>query len=180
MKPFGVPVSSDIAVVVKQTSFTETTMSLWPLGHQTQLTFKGWFFIVNSADISRGINRHKAWHEGHRVLNLKYQAALFETPSCILFKINLHELNFKIVCYLIWDLLKKLKAQESLFNLKSVHFKKPVTRISFLSKVLSFLLKSKQSQRKWQHFWKKWGLRNCLLKMNGLYMIIILEVIKIA
>ena len=29
--------------------------------------------------------------------------------------------------------------------LKSVHFKKPVTRISFLSKVLSFSLKSKQS-----------------------------------
>ena len=30
-------------------------------------------------------------------------------------------------------------------SLKSVHFKKPVTRISFLSKVLSFSLKSKQS-----------------------------------
>ena len=24
-------------------------------------------------------------------------------------------------------------------------------------------------QQKWQHFWKKRGLRNCLLKMNGLY-----------
>ena len=30
-------------------------------------------------------------------------------------------------------------------SLKSVHFKKPVTRISFLSKLLSFSLKSKQS-----------------------------------
>ena len=53
-------------------------------------------------------------------------------------------------------------------HLKLVHFKKTVAQSSFLSKVLSFLLKSKQSQRKWQHFWKKWGLRNCLLKMNGL------------
>ena len=52
--------------------------------------------------------------------------------------------------------------------LKSVHFKKTVAQSSFLSKVLSFLLKSKQSQQKGQHFWKKWGLRNCLLKINGL------------
>ena len=29
-------------------------------------------------------------------------------------------------------------------------------------------LESKQSKWKWQHFWEKWGLRNCLLKMNGL------------
>ena len=28
--------------------------------------------------------------------------------------------------------------------------------------MLSFFLKSKQSQRKWQHFSKKWGLRNWL------------------
>ena len=24
------------------------------------------------------------------------------------------------------------------------------------------------NQNQWQHFWKKWGLRNCLLKINGL------------
>ena len=52
--------------------------------------------------------------------------------------------------------------------LKSVHFKKAVAQSSFLSKVLSFSLKSKQSQRKWQQLWKKWGLCNCLLKMNAL------------
>ena len=51
--------------------------------------------------------------------------------------------------------------------LKSVHFKKTVAQSSFLSKVFAFLLKSKQNQRKWQHFWKKCGLLNCLLKMNG-------------
>ena len=39
---------------------------------------------------------------------------------------------------------------------------------SFEILMLSFLLTSKQSQWKWLHFWKKWGLRNCLLKMNGL------------
>ena len=33
-------------------------------------------------------------------------------------------------------------------SLKSVHFKKAVPQSSFLSKVLSFLLKSKQSQQK--------------------------------
>ena len=54
--------------------------------------------------------------------------------------------------------------------LKSVHCKKTVAQSSFLSKLLSFLLKSKQSQRKWQHFWKKWGFCNCLLKINGIYM----------
>ena len=53
-------------------------------------------------------------------------------------------------------------------DLKFVHFKKIVAQSSFLSKVLSFLLKTKQNQRKSQHFWKKWGLCNCLLKMNGL------------
>ena len=48
------------------------------------------------------------------------------------------------------------------FDLKSFHFKKTVGLSSFLSKVLSFSLKSKQSQRKWQQLWKKWGLCNCL------------------
>ena len=53
-------------------------------------------------------------------------------------------------------------------QLKSVHFQKTIAQSSFLSKVLSFSLKSKQSQQKWQHSWKRWGLRNCLLKMNEL------------
>ena len=48
-------------------------------------------------------------------------------------------------------------------TLKSVHFKNKVARSSLLSKALIFLF---WFQRKWQHFWKKWGLRNCLLKMN--------------
>ena len=39
--------------------------------------------------------------------------------------------------------------------LKSVHFKKTVAQSSFLSKVLSFLLKSKQSQRKWQNAFER-------------------------
>ena len=54
-----------------------------------------------------------------------------------------------------------------LILLKSVHFKNPVTRSSFLSKALSFLLTLFWFQRKW-NFGKKWGLRNCFLKMNGL------------
>ena len=49
----------------------------------------------------------------------------------------------------VWYLL-------DLFSLlKYVHFRKTIGQSSFLSKVLSFLLKSKQSQQKWQHFWKK-------------------------
>ena len=54
-------------------------------------------------------------------------------------------------------------------EIKSFHFKKTAVQSSFLSKALSFSLKSKQSQRKWQRFWKKWELHSCLLKMNGLY-----------
>ena len=67
--------------------------------------------------------------------------------------------------YQISVLLAKLSIYS---QLKFVHFKNPVTWSSFLSKALSFLLKSKQSQGKWQRFWKKWGLHNCHLKMNGL------------
>ena len=52
--------------------------------------------------------------------------------------------------------------------LKSVHFDKTVVQSSFLSKVLSFSLTLFWFQQKWQH--KKWGLRNCLLKMNELSM----------
>ena len=48
---------------------------------------------------------------------------------------------------------------------KSVHFKKTVARISFLSKLWYFQFKSKQ---KVPQFWKKRDSRNCLLKMNGL------------
>ena len=43
-------------------------------------------------------------------------------------------------------------------------------RSSFLSKVMSFLIQHQLTlfwfQPKWQHFWKKWGLCNCLPKMN--------------
>ena len=51
-------------------------------------------------------------------------------------------------------------------QLKSVHFKKTVARISFLSKLWYLLLLL--FYWKVPQFWKKWGLRNCLLKMNGL------------
>ena len=37
-------------------------------------------------------------------------------------------------------------------QIESFHFKKTVAQSSFLAKVLSFLLKSKQSQQKLQHF----------------------------
>ena len=53
-------------------------------------------------------------------------------------------------------------------NLKSVHFKKTVAKSSFLSKVLSFSLTLFWFQQKWQRFWKKWGSRNWVLKMNEL------------
>ena len=45
--------------------------------------------------------------------------------------------------------------------LNSIHFKKPVARISFLSK----------SKQKVPQFWKKRDTRNWLLKMSGLYML---------
>ena len=41
-------------------------------------------------------------------------------------------------------------------------------KILIFSKALSVLLTLFWFRRKWQHFWKKWGLRNSLLKMNGL------------
>ena len=50
-------------------------------------------------------------------------------------------------------------------QLKAVHFKKTVARISFHSKLWYFQYKSKQ---KVPQFWKKRDSRNCLLKMNGL------------
>ena len=65
---------------------------------------------------------------------------------------------------LTWYSAKRTKQHLKKVYTKVVYFKKTVTQFSFLSKVLSFLLKSK-----WQHFWKKWELCNCLLKMNGLY-----------
>ena len=50
------------------------------------------------------------------------------------------------------------------FELKSVHFKKPVAQSSFLSKVLSFLLKAKQSQRKWNTFERNENCATVFLK----------------
>ena len=50
-------------------------------------------------------------------------------------------------------------------TLKSVHFKKTVARISFLSKLWYFLF---WFVLKVPQFWKKRDSRNCLLKMNGL------------
>ena len=57
--------------------------------------------------------------------------------------------------------IKKIK------RIMSVHFKKTVAQSSYLSKLLSFLLTLFWFQKKWQHFLKKWGLRNCLLKMHN-------------
>ena len=55
--------------------------------------------------------------------------------------------------------------------IKSVHFEKTVAQSSFLSKVLSFSLKSKLSQRKSQHFWKKWTDFSYLSNFKSLYVI---------
>ena len=52
------------------------------------------------------------------------------------------------------------------FLLKSVHFKKTVARISFLSKLWYFLF---WFVLKVPHFWKKRDSRNWLLIMNRLY-----------
>ena len=53
----------------------------------------------------------------------------------------------------------------SFHYIKSVHFKKPVAQILFLSKLWCFQYKSKQ---KVPQFWKKQDSRNWLLKINGL------------
>ena len=50
-------------------------------------------------------------------------------------------------------------------QLKSVHFKKPVARILFFSKLWYFLF---WFVLKVPQFWKNRDLRNCLLKMNGI------------
>ena len=55
-----------------------------------------------------------------------------------------------------------------LFILKSVHIKKTVGRIPFLSKLWHFLF---WFVLKVPQFQKKRDSRNCLLKMNGLYML---------
>ena len=80
-----------------------------------------------------------------------------ETPVFCLYGLKIYSRVTKNCCHLALTLM-----------VKSVHFWNPVTRSSFLSKALSFLLKSKQSQRKWQRFWKKWGSRNWFLKINEL------------
>ena len=66
--------------------------------------------------------------------------------------------------FLILNSSKKNEHKTSV--LKSVHFKKTVARISILSKFWYFLF---WFVLKVPQFWKKWGLQNCLHKMNGLY-----------
>jgi hypothetical protein len=55
-------------------------------------------------------------------------------------------------------------------QLKSVHYKKTIALISFLSKLWYFLF---WFVLKVPQFWKKRDLRNCLVKMNGLWHYII-------
>ena len=59
-----------------------------------------------------------------------------------------------------------LKTLRHLWKLspKSVHFMKTVAQSSFFSKLWYFSIKQQQVPQ----FWKKWGSRICLLKMNGL------------
>ena len=101
---------------------------------------------------------------GMLVLSLEWNviAFLIKSKLGIISRLNLRTWPRKI--FSISDL--RAGNFKTWFLLKSVHFKKTVAQYSFLSKVLSFSLKSKQSQQKWQHFWKKWGLRKCLLKIK--------------
>ena len=77
---------------------------------------------------------------------------------------------------LIWWFLHKylgnLKVSKRIFTfLKSIiHFKKTFARSSFLSKLWYFQYNISWLCFDWKvpQFWKKWGSRNCLLKMNGL------------
>ena len=53
-----------------------------------------------------------------------------------------------------------------ILKLKSIHFKKIAARSLFLSKLWYLLLYWKVPQ-----FWKKWGSRNCLLKIRILNLV---------
>ena len=59
------------------------------------------------------------------------------------------KIKFKVLLLMIKEIHENVGLENCI---KSVHLKKTVTQFSFLSKVLSFLLKSKQSQRKCKHF----------------------------
>jgi hypothetical protein len=76
-------------------------------------------------------------------------------------------------CFLDWKQFYKVRLgfpevvkniKEPKWVLKSVHFKKTVSGILFLSKLWYFLF---LFVLKVPQFWKKWDLRNCLLKKNG-------------
>ena len=109
-----------------------------------------------------------------KLLLLEWKSSLLEGNVCyerVVMKLirnisNLNRATFQSSNHWFIPLGGHFSARPNLLNF--VHFKKTFAQSSFLSKVLSFLLKSKQSQQKWQHFWKKWGLCNWLLKMNGL------------
>ena len=78
------------------------------------------------------------------------------------------------IAHIIWKLFKNSNVFHINNHIKYFHFKKTVEQSSFLSKALSFSLTLFWFQQKWQHFWKKWRLRYCLLKMKGLEILPIL------
>ena len=90
-----------------------------------------------------------------------------------LIHINSYDMRKKVWCHyiilgLIFSHLVKLRHHVWIYSqqLKPIHFKKTVARISFLSKLWYFLF---WFVLKVPQFWKKRDSRICLLKMNGLY-----------
>ena len=68
--------------------------------------------------------------------------------------------NWSIASIEIWILFLLFFLKTCfLLSLKSVHFKETVAQSSFLSKLWYF------SKQQVSQFWKKWGSRNCLLKV---------------
>ena len=85
---------------------------------------------------------------------------------------------FVKLCWLFWTrsqiVIIQIQAKKKNIELKSVHYKNPVDPYFFQNccyfqyNISWIKTNSADVTLKWQQFWKKWGSRNYLLKMNGL------------
>ena len=137
---------------------------------------KNIYFLVNGKSRTRGIKwQNVCWYFNWKYPKYPtiYSAHLHKSANYLGYywkKLSYHvhenmRLASEIISFRIIQTRKTNWLDKQIMSLKSVHSKKTVARSSFLSKLwyLLLLLYWKVPQ-----FWKKWGLRNCLLKMNGL------------
>ena len=129
-----------------------------------QINFRSTFWTVKSVTVfgSTTLTCSRFWGSV-----CKYHPSCASCRFYKRFKKNLRKQLFWLAnagCYNCSQ-IRHLWRSRLVIPIKSVHFKKPVARISFLSKLGYFQYKSKQ---KVPQFWKKQDSRNWLHKMNRL------------